>query len=305
MKAKSFIYSVIIASSAFLAYNAFAADPVEISSNNVEIAQEKLKSSDIQPAVIEDLQPVMDDTKEQQELKEAQDKIKSELPALEDVKLPPANKIAAGNNAPVKVEVSSQRVPAGTVVPIKLETPINSVTSQVGDQFIATLTTDVIVGNHILLPAGSVVRGTIGNLKKANLCVKEAKIMLVFDHVVTPAGKQIPLYAYMTGAENINYDGYIVGGTSYAKAFKKDATKGKSIVVKSTAYGVDKGLAYLGGAPIILTAPVCALGGALGGGGYIIGKSVYNVFYKGGEVILENGTILKITLSRALDVPVN
>ena len=59
------------------------------------------------------------------------------------------------------------------------------------------------------------------------------------------------------------------------------------------------------GVPVVLTAPVCAIGGALGGGGYIVGKSVYNVFLKGSEVMLPQGTLLNITLSRSLDIPIN
>ena len=128
-----------------------------------------------------------------------------------------------------------------------------------------------------------------------------AKVMLIFDHIVTPAGKQVPLYAYLPHDENVSYEGYITGGTSYSKAFKQDAAKSKSIMINSTTYGVDKGLKYLGGVPVVITAPVCAIGGTLGAGGYIVGKSVYNMFVKGGEVLLEADTPLNVTLSKALD----
>ena len=231
-------------------------------------------------------------------------KVETKLPDLENIELPTL-KTNSLDTKTVKVEVSSQRIPAGTVIPVKLESPVSTVYADIGDQFTATLPADVLVGDKILLPAGSVIRGTIGKLKKANLCRKEAKIMLMFDHIVTPAGKQLPIYAYMAGYSNVDYEGYITGGTSYAKEFKKDASKGKDIVVNSTTYGVDKGLEYWGGVPVVLTAPVCAIGGAIGGGGYIVGKSIYNIFVRGGEVNLDKGTIINITLAKPLDVPVN
>ena len=226
------------------------------------------------------------------------------LPDLEKIELPTLNSNSQDAKT-VKVEVSSHRIPAGTVIPVKLESAISTSYAAMGDQFTATLPADVIVGDKILLPAGSVIRGTVGKMNKANLCRKEGKVLLMFDHIVTPAGKQLPVYAYMTGYSNVNYEGYITGGTSYAKEFKKDAGKGKDIVVNSTTYGVDKGLEYWGGVPVVLTAPVCAIGGAIGGGGYIIGKSIYNIFVKGADVNLAKGTVMNITLSRPLDVPVN
>ena len=76
-------------------------------------------------------------------------------------------------------------------------------------------------------------------------------------------------------------------------------------MVDATNFGVEKGLEYWGGAPVVLTAPFCAIGGALGGGGFIVGKSVYNMFLRGNEVTLNPGTKLNITLSRPLDIPLN
>ena len=341
MKLKKTVYTLLIASSIFLAYNAVAAD----SATEVSPFDSKVEANDIEPAVIKDLKVLGKDSKEglknfgsdvSEGAKEAgnsiktdvsnfadgvidstldakdavvdalklKDKTETKLPDLENIQLPELKSNSLDTKT-VKVEVSSQRIPAGTVIPVKLESAISTSYADTGDQFTAILPADVLVGDKILLPAGSVIRGTVGKMKKANFCRKEAKIMLIFDHIVTPAGKQLPVYAYMTGYSNVDYEGYITGGTSYAKEFKKDASKGKDIVVNATTYGVDKGLEYWGGVPVVLTAPVCAIGGALGGGGYIVGKSIYNVFVRGGEVNLNKGTIINITLSKPLDVPVN
>ncbi|MCR4880700.1 MAG: hypothetical protein K6A44_01930 [bacterium] len=341
MKFKKITYTLFLAASILLTYNAIAAD----NATEVSPFENKVEATDIEPAVIKDLKvlgkdsadglknfgsDVSDGAKDAGQTikkdisnfadevtdgaldaKEAvvdalkvKDKTETTLPVLEDIKLPEL-KSNSMDAKTVKVEVSSQRIPAGTVIPVKLETAISTTYVDTGDQFTAILPADVLVGDKILLPAGSVIRGTVGKTKKANFCRKEAQIMLIFDHIVTPAGKQLPIYAYMTGYSNVNYEGYITGGTSYAKEFKKDASKGKDIVVNATTYGVDKGLEYWGGVPVVLTAPVCALGGAIGGCGYIVGKSIYNVFVKGDEVNLGKGTVMNITLAKPLDVPVN
>lgn len=304
------------------------------------VSEEKIKIEDIKPAILMELKPeikevITEKTTIKETVNEAGDivqieekttdtlkvtekeivdtvktevkqrEIKEEkLPELDKIELPNFDKKPV-NNKPVKIEVSSQRIPVGTNLPLRLESNINTSVSNIGDQFNATLTSDVMVDDNIILPAGSVIRGTVGNIKKAGFFVKEARVMLLFDHLVTPAGKQIPLYAYLTGNPQINYEGYITGGTSYGKEFKKDAQKGKEILVNTTTFGVDKGLEYWGGVPVVLTAPCCAIGGAIGGGGFIIGKSLYNMFVKGADVILAPGTNLNATITKALDIPVN
>ena len=314
--------------------------PFDEPQKTTTVTEEKLKIEDIEPAILNDITPdvkevsqttttikeTLDENGNPVEIKETevntlkidetgitdtvqtevtQEEIKKEtLPVLEEIKLPEVTK-KSENNEPVKVEISSQRIPVGTTIPLKLESNISTLSASMGDQFNATLTSDIMINDKIVLPAGSVVRGTVGNMRKAGLFMKEGKVMLIFDHIVTPAGKQVPLYAYLAHDTNINYEGYITGGTSYSKAFKKDAAKGKSILVDTTTFGVDKGLQYLSGVPVVITAPVCAIGGALGGGGYIVGKTVYNMFVKGDDVLLEAGTPLNVTLSKALDIPVN
>ena len=373
MKLNKSLYTLIIASSAFLAYTSvvqaettvvetkevspFENSVITTKTTTTTTNENKIKIEDIEPAILMELKPevkeivqektvikekvnedgtvveikevttdnvkidakgvsdtvtekveVQEVTKTpatEEEIKEAtKEAVKQELPKLEEIQLPVLDKKPV-NNEPVKIEVSSQRIPVGTVIPLRLESAVNSIASARGDQFNATLTSDIMVGDSIVLPAGSVVRGMVGEMQKSGMFVKEAKILLTFDHIVTPAGKQIPVYAYMTGNPKINYEGYFTGGTSYLKEFKKDAATSKDIIVKSTTFGVDKGLEYWGGVPVVLTAPICAIGGTLGGGGYLIGKSIYNMFTKGAEVLLEPGTNLNVTLSKALDIPVN
>ena len=80
------------------------------------------------------------------------------------------------------------QVPAGTVVPVKLETTVRSATSSVGDQIDATLTEAVKRDGVELIPAGSVMHGTVVDALAANprdLRGRVAIAFFVIEHAVT------------------------------------------------------------------------------------------------------------------------
>ena len=50
---------------------------------------------------------------------------------------------------------------------------------------------------------------------------------------------------------------------------------------------------------------VTALGGGIGGAGYLIGDSVIDLFRKGQEVTFVKGTKFQTKLTQPIDIPVN
>ena len=70
-------------------------------------------------------------------------------------------------------------------------------------------------------------------------------------------------------------------------------------------YCVDKGLSVWNGIPVAVTAPAGAFVGAVGGSGYFIGKSIYDMFKKGDNIKINPGDIIEVTLIESLDVPTN
>ncbi len=283
-------------------------DLPELPSTDAIIKDLQTEESNIQKTtqeIIEEKQPLTEEENTSADEKSLDEQVTEETESTDDIIQNDKKETKQEKIDPVRIEVSSQRIPAGTSFAVKLNNSINSVSAEIGDQFNTSLVNDIIINDNIVLPAGSVIRGTIGKIQKSGLCFKEARIMLVFDHVVTPIGKQVPIYAYVTNNEKVNYAGYFVGGTSYEKIIKEDIQKSKSLIVNSTNWGLETGKKYLSGAPVVLTAPVGAIGGALGGSGYLVGKSIYNIFNKGANVFIDKDTILNITLSRDLDVPVN
>ena len=99
-----------------------------------KVSEEEQKEETTTEAITEEvkIQEVeeLENVKKVKEIKEAP----KELPNLEDIQLPELQPVATDADT-VEIEVSSQRIPVGTVIPVKLESPINSITSAMGDQF--------------------------------------------------------------------------------------------------------------------------------------------------------------------------
>ncbi len=205
----------------------------------------------------------------------------------------------------IQADVKSERIPAGTTFEIRMETPVNSFNYFEGDDFRATLLDDIRIGSLIVLPAGTLLRGTVDFVKPAGRFCKGGKLSLNFDHAVTPFGKQIPLYVRTTRAKNLTEEGNFVANTSYTKCLDENSDKSAKIITTSLDYSVNLGKSFWKGIPVVVTAPAGAFVGAFGGAGYFVGKSTYDMFKKGDEIKVNPGDIIEVTLIEPLDVPTN
>jgi hypothetical protein len=208
------------------------------------------------------------------------------------------------NAIPLKADAQTRRIPAGTKLKLQLLDPVNTVAKSPGDSFNAMLLEDQTSGSSIILPAGSIVRGCISNIKPVKRLSRGAVLYLDFDHVVTPNGRQLPLTLSVCNRVDITDDGGIYGSKGYLEAVKKNWQTTVEITKNATQFGKDIGDEAFTGANYITT-PLCAVGGAFGGGAYFVGDSVIDLFRKGEDVILNQGTVLDVMLINPIDVPVN
>lgn len=202
-------------------------------------------------------------------------------------------------------DVKSERIPVGTTFEVRMETPVNSHNYSAGDTFRSTLLEDVRIGNIVVLPAGTLLRGTADYVKSAGRFCKGGELSLRFDHAVTPFGKQIPLTVETTRARNLTTNGVFSSGTKYSSAAKKNFNKGAVILTTTTNYMTKVGESFWNGVPVAVTAPVGAFAGAFGGASYFVGKSTYDMFKKGEDVKINPGEIIEVTLVEPMDVPTN
>lgn len=206
--------------------------------------------------------------------------------------------------APFRADAKTRRIPAGTKLKLQLINSVNTIAQTPGDSFSAMLMEDQTAGTSIILPAGSIVRGCVSKIKPVRRLSRGAIIYLDFDHVVTPSGRQLPLTLSVYNRANLTDDGGIYGSKGYGEAIKKNWEQTVEITKNATQFGSDIGDEAFTGANYITT-PICAVGGAFGGGVYFVGDSVIDLFRKGEDVILNQGTVLDVILTNPIDVPMN
>ncbi len=201
-----------------------------------------------------------------------------------------------------KADARTKRIPAGTVFKLEFLQPVSTFSGCEGDSFVATMKNELATGSNVILPTGSVVRGSVAKVNTAKRFSRGAKLYLDFDHIVTPNGRQIPLDLAVCQFDNIYYDGSLYKNLGYGEAVQKNYERAVEITKNSTNYGLKAGES----APGIqyLTTPFCAVGGFIGGVGYWIGDGVADMFRKGKDVYINKGDVLTVKLLNPIDVPV-
>ena len=208
------------------------------------------------------------------------------------------------NAGTFKADAKTKRIAAGTQFQLEFLQPVTTSAGNEGDFFTASIKNELKADNNtIILPLGSVIRGSLSTVKTAKRFSRGAMLYLDFDHVVTPNGRQIPLdLAVVKCDDKIYYDGGLYRNLGYGEAIKENYDKGVEITKRATNYGLSVGDDHPG--MQYITTPFCAVGGFFGGVGYWIGDSVADMFRKGQDVIIKKGDIITVQLINPIDVPV-
>jgi hypothetical protein len=90
-------------------------------------------------------------------------------------------------------------IPVGTEFDVSLQSALNSKTSHVEDRFEATTMVDLMAGDRVLVPAGSVMRGVISSVTPATRLERKGSLTVAFDQI-TIRGRAYPIRATVTQA---------------------------------------------------------------------------------------------------------
>ena len=202
----------------------------------------------------------------------------------------------------IQAGASTKRLSRGQTIELRLVDPITRENVERGDVFTASVTKDITVDNEIILPMGSLVRGTIGSIIPPKRLSKSAVMYLNFDHIVIPNGQQIPIKAGISSNFYITDNGAISGGGNYGEAVKQNWQHTIDITKRATNWGIVSGEQLFTGGKYLLT-PFSATVGALGGGIYFVGDSIADLFRKGNDIIINQGKTFDILLLDHLDIP--
>ena len=215
-----------------------------------------------------------------------------------------ASSYSAEINKQINANIKTKRVPAGTVITLRLLDPINTTNMELGDGFDLTVVENVKIDNSIVIPQGTLVRGSIEDVKKPALLYKGGAIRLYFDHIVSPTGKQISFTAGVCNNKNVTYDGALSSKTNYQTAITNTAETTKNIVVKPTEWAWEKGDEILNGAPKYVLAPLTAIVSTPVAGIYFVGDAIADIFKKGKDVNINQGETIQVQMLKPVDMPV-
>jgi hypothetical protein len=173
-------------------------------------------------------------------------------------------------SGPTEVNASQPGViPSGQELDVRLQTTLSSETAMPEQRFEATTVVDVVQNGRTLIPAGSIVRGVVADVKRPGRVERTGSLTLSFDQI-TVRGRQYPMRGLATQV-------FESGGIR-----EEAGTAGAGAGVGAVVGGL---LGGLKGAVI---------GAVIGAGGAIAAT-------EGKDVTLPAGSIVRIRL----DTPVN
>ena len=176
-------------------------------------------------------------------------------------------------------------IPRGTIILSRLDSPISSYSSNVGDPVSATVETDIYNGSELVIPAGSSILGNVTGSDKAGFVGKAGKLSMQFTVIRRPDGSTVPFQGHVVTEDN-------------SGVFKGDSNQNRII---STAVPAVGGAA----AGTILGTATGSLLGATGAGaafGLAVGSIAgvgYALVRKGKQVAIPSGARLSIMVDQS------
>jgi hypothetical protein len=131
--------------------------------------------------------------------------------------------------------------PSGSVVHARLLTPLNSATSKKGELVEALITAPLLASNHLILPEGSVIQGSVMQVQPARRLARNGQLRILFHEVAPPNGIQQKVETSLEGV-----------AVAKGEHLKLDAEGGAQVTTPRTRYlttGIQVMLAATSAAP--------------------------------------------------------
>ena len=193
-------------------------------------------------------------------------------------------------------------LPKKTKLKVSVNSELNSLQNQTGDEFSAIVLNDLNVNDINLIPVGSTVLGHIEDIMHAGKASMQGTIEITFDKIVLPSGKYISLNGtkFAANSKYTNKKHNLKGeGNGLTKGIGIGALKGATLTflpgnkaVKTGLVGVAAtGAVFSGGWSITSTAVIGGVSGL-----------VYGLKKHGQEVMIASGQELEIELDSDQDL---
>lgn len=128
--------------------------------------------------------------------------------------------LTAAGDPDANIVTSAPDVPGqvneGTPLRARLQNPLSTKDTRVGDTFLAELVQPITQHGVVLIPAGSQIKGRISAVHGGKRLTGRASIRLQPDYITFPDGKSYRLYAELSDLDNfadahVNSEGTVVG----------------------------------------------------------------------------------------------
>lgn len=194
----------------------------------------------------------------------------------------------SGSQSPTVNTGDMRVVTPGTALELVLSTPIAPSETVEGDEFFGKISKDVVVDGGVVIPYGTVAHGRLTTLQGPKRAGRNGYINAIFDYLITPDGREIP----------------IEGNSTTRDSKGKAAAK---VVGRAAGYTAAGGLVgtlialQIGGIP----AAVATHGATVAGGAAVGGTAGLTIamLKKGKNVMLPPGAELHIKLIDGLKLP--
>ena len=116
----------------------------------------------------------------------------------------------ASTAAPARADTAGSKliVPKDTAVPLQLRNAINSRTAYIGQAIYCETIYPITVGNRIVIPVGSYVKGAVTQVVRPGRVKGRAQIGLRFESITLPNGTTHRLRATLSGFAGNGKEGF-------------------------------------------------------------------------------------------------
>jgi hypothetical protein len=202
--------------------------------------------------------------------------------------------------------IAHPKLPDGSVVEARLLTPLSSATAHWGDPVTAIVTKPLFDGNRLIVPEGSLLKGSVLQVRAARHMSRNGQLRPVFHELTLPDGIQQKVQASLAGveagkAQELKLDAE--GGAEATTPKSRYLDTAIAVTLAAASQGDDllnQGEGGVGGFRLVGLAVGLAvryqpLGAAMGAFG--ASRSIYSHFFASGRnVVLPKYTAMDITI---------
>ncbi len=143
--------------------------------------------------------------------------------------------------------------PTGSMVHARLVTPLNSSTAKKGDPVEALITEPLMVSNHLILPEGSVIKGSVMQAQPARRMGRNGQLRILFHQVAPPNGIEEKVETSLEGVavakgEHLKLDAE--GGAQVTTPRTRYLTTGIQVMLAASQASPDRDAGRDGGASL-------------------------------------------------------